>query len=185
VFCIDLRTTAIISSYSIHWLVFITENGAVYCAVRVESLNTFQIYVVVLVLRFFPLCVIPPTLRNHLRLHVDLTGRTNGRSLGTFQELWSFGNREEWNGRNALNLLQGLTGLSCIINCCKNLDVYLTCFFFYKEVRTYRMVTPYFHVCVPWFVCVCVYIYIYITRYINLYTLMYLGLHNESQFEVS
>jgi hypothetical protein len=32
--------TAIISLYSINWLVFITETEYVYCAVRIESLNT-------------------------------------------------------------------------------------------------------------------------------------------------
>jgi hypothetical protein len=35
--------TAIISLYSINWLVFITERGCVYCAVRTERLNIFQI----------------------------------------------------------------------------------------------------------------------------------------------
>ena len=35
VFCVDLRT-AIISLYSINWLVFITETEYVYCAVRAE-----------------------------------------------------------------------------------------------------------------------------------------------------
>ena len=34
----DLRTAAIISLYSIKWLVFIPETECVYCAVRVESL---------------------------------------------------------------------------------------------------------------------------------------------------
>ena len=40
VFCVDLRTTAIISLYSINWLVFITETECVYCAVRTGSLYT-------------------------------------------------------------------------------------------------------------------------------------------------
>jgi hypothetical protein len=34
--------TAIISLYSINWLVFITETGCVYCAVRTGSLNIIQ-----------------------------------------------------------------------------------------------------------------------------------------------
>jgi hypothetical protein len=34
--------TAIISSYSINWLVFITEMGCVYCAVRTGSLDIVQ-----------------------------------------------------------------------------------------------------------------------------------------------
>jgi hypothetical protein len=36
VFCVDLRTTAIISLYSSNWLVFITETESAYCAVRTE-----------------------------------------------------------------------------------------------------------------------------------------------------
>jgi len=35
--------TAIISLYSINWLVFITEVGSVYCAVRTEYLNIIQV----------------------------------------------------------------------------------------------------------------------------------------------
>jgi hypothetical protein len=35
--------TAIISLYSINWLVFITETEYVYCAVRTESFSTSQI----------------------------------------------------------------------------------------------------------------------------------------------
>jgi len=35
--------TAIISLYNINWLVFITETGCVYCAVRTESLCTIQV----------------------------------------------------------------------------------------------------------------------------------------------
>jgi len=34
--------TAIISKYTINWLVFITEMGSVYCEVRAESLNIIQ-----------------------------------------------------------------------------------------------------------------------------------------------
>jgi len=36
--------TAIISLYSINWLVFITETECVYCAVRTGSLNTTESY---------------------------------------------------------------------------------------------------------------------------------------------
>ena len=43
VFCVDLRTTAIISLYNINWLVFITETGCVYCAVRAGSLNITKV----------------------------------------------------------------------------------------------------------------------------------------------
>jgi hypothetical protein len=35
--------TAIISLYSINWLVFITETECVYCAVRTEYLSIIQI----------------------------------------------------------------------------------------------------------------------------------------------
>jgi len=35
--------TAIISLYNINWLVFITETGSVYCAVRAGSLNIIRI----------------------------------------------------------------------------------------------------------------------------------------------
>jgi hypothetical protein len=35
------------------------------------------------VLLFYLVCIIPPTLHTHLHLHVALTRRTNGRSLGT------------------------------------------------------------------------------------------------------
>ena len=35
--------TAIISLYSINWLVFVTETECVYCAVRTESLDAIQL----------------------------------------------------------------------------------------------------------------------------------------------
>jgi len=38
------------------------------------------------VLRFSPVTVFPSMLHTHLHLHVALTRRTNGRSLGTFQK---------------------------------------------------------------------------------------------------
>ena len=46
--------TAIISLYSINWLVFITEMESVYCAVRTESLNTIQV-----ILMFRHKCNVP------------------------------------------------------------------------------------------------------------------------------
>jgi hypothetical protein len=47
----------------------------------------------------FPLfSVIPPVLHTHLHLHVILT-RTNGRSLGTYQNQFSFGNRGVLDGK--------------------------------------------------------------------------------------
>jgi len=45
------------------------------------------------VFHFSPVSVIPPTLHTSLHLHVALTGRTNGRSLGTFNKQFCFGNR--------------------------------------------------------------------------------------------
>jgi len=38
--------TAVISLYSINWLVFITKTEYVYCAVRTGSLNITQFYVI-------------------------------------------------------------------------------------------------------------------------------------------
>jgi len=61
VFCVDLRKTAIISLYSINWLVFVTETECVYCAVRSTSyvLPTQRIYVICVDLRtnsdYFPI----------------------------------------------------------------------------------------------------------------------------------
>ena len=36
VFCVASEQTAIISLYSINWLVFVTETESIYCAVRTE-----------------------------------------------------------------------------------------------------------------------------------------------------
>jgi hypothetical protein len=44
VFCVNLRKTAIISLYSINWLVFITETECVYCAVRLDLCIYFGLY---------------------------------------------------------------------------------------------------------------------------------------------
>ena len=43
---------------------------------------------------FPPVSITPPTLHTHLHLHVAVTRRTNGLSLGTFQKAALFGNRE-------------------------------------------------------------------------------------------
>jgi len=45
------------------------------------------------VLHFSPVSIIPPTLDTSLHPHVALTGRTNGRSVGTFNKQCCFGNR--------------------------------------------------------------------------------------------
>ena len=112
--------TAIISLYSINWLVYITE--IVYFAVRTEYLNEvrfgpqnscrslteearvwFQVSPCKICgvqtgtgtafpprLRFCPVCIIPPLLHTLLCIHVALTGRTNGRSLGTLKKAMIF-----------------------------------------------------------------------------------------------
>jgi hypothetical protein len=41
--------------------------------------------------RFSPVNIDPPKFHTYLHLHVDLTSRTNGRSVGTFQKSSSFG----------------------------------------------------------------------------------------------
>jgi hypothetical protein len=41
VFCVDLKQTAIISLYSINWLVVITETECVYCEVRAQNLYIY------------------------------------------------------------------------------------------------------------------------------------------------
>jgi hypothetical protein len=78
------------------------------------------------VLRFSPVTIFPSTLHTHLHLHVALTRRTNGRSLGTFQKAKRFrksrgiGRRtpslKEQNGRELNGLIgsgQGQMAGSC------------------------------------------------------------------------
>ena len=45
------------------------------------------------VLQFSPVSSIPPTFHTHLHIHVTLTGRTNERILGTFQQSGSNGQK--------------------------------------------------------------------------------------------
>ena len=55
-------------------------------------------------LRFYPVFIIPPMLHTHFHIHVALTRRTNGRSLGTSQKKQcSFWNRRTLN-RKVLSL---------------------------------------------------------------------------------
>jgi len=56
------------------------------------------------VLRFSPACIIPPIPLTRLHLSVALTGRTNGRSLGTFKTLFRKSGCSEWD--TYLNLLK-------------------------------------------------------------------------------
>jgi hypothetical protein len=78
------KQTAIISLYSIKWLVFITETESVYCAVRAEYLNKTQVNLRFQIsVKHWWNDVQPPMSDAHLRLHVALNIRTNGRSLGT------------------------------------------------------------------------------------------------------
>jgi hypothetical protein len=46
------------------------------------------------VLRFSPVIIIVPFLHPHIYLHVAVIRWTNGRSVGTFQQQYYFGNRE-------------------------------------------------------------------------------------------
>jgi len=48
-----LEQTAIISLYSINWLVFITEKECVYCAVRAELLNVIQVKFVIYSIKLY------------------------------------------------------------------------------------------------------------------------------------
>jgi len=93
--------TAIISLYSINWLVLrITETENVYCAVRTDTLYVFHFnldflkvangQVFLQIIQFFSVSTIPPLLQTHLHLHDFLTRRTNGRNLGTFEKQCSF-----------------------------------------------------------------------------------------------
>ena len=58
--------TAIISLYSIKWLVFITETECVYCAARAESLSIIQVEVLKFLISFRPLCVVDHILSRRL-----------------------------------------------------------------------------------------------------------------------
>jgi len=46
--------------------------------------------VFLLVLRLYPVSIIPPMLHTHLHLQVGFTSSTNGRNLGTFQKAMLF-----------------------------------------------------------------------------------------------
>ena len=96
--------TAIISLYNINWLVFITETGCVYCAVRTGSLNkihfnaachhgaqirsqaaTWEVCcgkVFLGVFRLSPDSVNPPLLRVHVHGNINIIRKTSGRNLG-------------------------------------------------------------------------------------------------------
>ena len=80
----DLRTN---SCYSLvqNWLVFKTETGHVYCAVRTESVNIIHVNFL-----FFPASVIPQTLHARLHLHVAQTRWTNLPTNNAFSEIRQF-----------------------------------------------------------------------------------------------
>jgi len=83
--------TAMLSLYSINWLVFITATGNVYCAVRTGSLYIIQGDSFSLrLLRGSPGSITLPMPHTHLHRHAAITRRTNGRSLGTFQKPMPF-----------------------------------------------------------------------------------------------
>ena len=54
----------------------------------VDKLTPERVFV--LVLRFSPVIIIPPMTHAYLHLHVAVTRRTNGQSLGTFQKVGLF-----------------------------------------------------------------------------------------------
>jgi len=62
-------------------------------------------YISIRVRRFFRVYIIPPLLYTHPYPHVALTGRTNGRNLGTFQKAFLF---QESLNRKLLPLFQCL-----------------------------------------------------------------------------
>ena len=114
--------TAIISLYSINWLVCITETQCVYCAVRTGSLNTVcvnlwfkpgfdlwsvrvrfmfnkvslgQVFLQIftfLAVSTIPFHSTPPFLHSYLRLSVARTRRTDWLSLWTFRNAVLFRN---------------------------------------------------------------------------------------------
>ena len=53
--------------------------------------NVAMVQVYLRILRFCSVSIIPSMLHTHFHLHVALTGRANGRSLGTFQKEILFG----------------------------------------------------------------------------------------------
>ena len=82
--------TAIISLYSINWLVFITEES-VYCAVRTGSWNVTEVKFIVQDGHGAHVAY-PPMRHTHLNLHAALIWRRNEKSPETFQravEHWS------------------------------------------------------------------------------------------------
>ena len=74
--------TATCATYSINWLVFITEMKSVYSAVRTEYLyNSASIQSSTWV---SSVSIIPPAVHPHLHLHASLTRRANGRRPENF-----------------------------------------------------------------------------------------------------
>jgi hypothetical protein len=57
---------------------------------------------------FSSVSIIPPVLHIHLHLHVALTRRTNGRSLGNLQKKYLFGNRRAENRKIIFSHQKGL-----------------------------------------------------------------------------
>jgi len=83
--------TAIISLYSINWLVFITETESVYCAVRTGSLNRLQVELGIYK-RLISCGYVLFSCYNYRNQHVWLKIR-HIRSLVSFQP----GSRQIWN----------------------------------------------------------------------------------------
>ena len=79
--------TAIISLYSINWLVCINETVCVYCAVRTECLNTIQVNQNSAAPAQNYYCLHSDVFMYlHSHFHSTSTRRTSGWSVGTFQQ---------------------------------------------------------------------------------------------------
>jgi hypothetical protein len=81
--------TAIISLYSINWLVFVTETECVYCAVRAEWFNVIQLQLGLLI--FPPHFSFPCHYHFSIAPHSSSSTRRSdqekkGQSLGTYQK---------------------------------------------------------------------------------------------------
>jgi hypothetical protein len=100
-FVLIWEQTAIISLYSINWLVIVTGTGSLYCAVQAQYYNEIHVFILLrahvksevnkvslvwICLRVLWLSLVhssPPTFHTHLHRHVATTETTSRRSLGT------------------------------------------------------------------------------------------------------
>jgi hypothetical protein len=83
------------------------------------------------ILRFSPVSIIPPILHTHLHLHLAITGRIKGRSLGTFQKAMLF-RKSGSIGQGSAFTFFSLRSVKELINTCMNwmkISQLLTCRF--------------------------------------------------------